>query len=453
MNRISEEILLFVARQGNDSYIDANFYFPMNLSLIIYNALVVPILWILFHIGGVFNKKIRRGIRGRKNLFHNLQHNSDKLKGTSRIWFHASSLGEFEQAKPIIAAIKQRYPDIDIITTFFSPSGYDNSKNYKLANLISYIPFDSPAGVKKFIRIVKPNVAVMVRYDIWPNMIYALKRNAIPMVIANATMNSTSLRTAPVILQFHRSLYDCFAQILTVSKNDTAAFQTFGTTHPVIEAIGDTRFDQVMTRSIDARNRNLLSPSLINNKKIFVIGQSWAEDDDVIIPVLLKLQHKEESLLTILVPHEPTVEHLEEVESKLLEKISFIRFSEMNNYHGEKVILIDSIGVLVALYQYAHVVYIGGSFRQGIHNVLEPAVFGVPVIYGPKHTNSQEAVELAKRGGGFVIENEKELYRTLRTLLDNIAVRKQAGSISELFVRENCGATDRFLQHLQPYLK
>ncbi|MFA6468288.1 MAG: glycosyltransferase N-terminal domain-containing protein [Bacteroidota bacterium] len=425
----------------------------MNLALILYNILVVPVLWILFHIGGVVNKKIRRGIRGRKTLFRDLQNNANRLTGASRFWFHASSLGEFEQAKPIIAAIKQRHPTIDIIVTFFSPSGYDNSKNYKLANLISYIPFDSPSGAKRFIDIVKPNVAVMVRYDIWPNMIYALKRNTIPVVIANATMKSTSLRTAPLVFQFHRSLYDCFAQILTVSNNDAAAFRAFGTTHPLIDAIGDTRFDQVMSRSIDARNRNLLSPSIINNKKIFVIGQSWAEDDDVIIPVLLKLQHKEDSLLTILVPHEPTVEHLEEVESKLLGKISFIRFSEMNNYHGEKVILIDSIGVLVALYQYAQVVYIGGSFRQGIHNILEPAVFGVPVIYGPKHTNSQEAVELAKRGGGFVIGNEKNLYRVLRTLLENSAARKKAGSISESFVRDNCGATDRFLQHLQPYLK
>ncbi|MEI7906997.1 MAG: 3-deoxy-D-manno-octulosonic acid transferase, partial [Bacteroidota bacterium] len=211
-------------------------------------------------------------------------------------------------------------------------------------------------------------------------------------------------------------------------------------------------FDQVMMRSSDARQRQLLSPSLTKNKKVFIVGQSWAEDDDVIIPVLLKIQKNEESLLTIIVPHEPTISHLEELESKLLDRISFIRFSEMNNYNDEKVILIDSIGVLVALYQYADVVYVGGSFRQGIHNILEPAVFDLPVIYGPKHTNSQEAVDLARLGGGFVIENEKELYRTLRTLLENSADRERAGRISGDFVREHCGATERFLHYLKPYL-
>lgn len=424
----------------------------MNPYLIAYNIVVVPLLWCVFHLGGLFNHKIRRGITGRKNLFRDLKEQTGKLSGAKRFWFHASSLGEFEQAKPIIAAIKKLYPHVDIIATFFSPSGYENSKNYKLANIISYIPFDSIHQVSSFIDLIRPDAAIMVRYDIWPNMIYELKKRAIPTVIANATMNDSSLRMLPFFLQFHRSLYNCFSQILTVSRHDEKAFRTFGTTAPVIEAIGDTRFDQVMLRSIDARQKHLLSDVIIGQKKVFVVGQSWGEDDDVIVPVLKKLNLYEQSLLTIIVPHEPTLEHLEELETKLEGIISYKRFSEMNSYQQEKVILIDSIGVLVALYQYAHVVYIGGSFRQGIHNVLEPAVFGVPVIYGPKHTNSQEAVELARRGGGFVIENERDLYRMLRSLLDNSEERRAAGSISESFVREHCGATDRILQHLQPYL-
>lgn len=425
----------------------------MNLSLSFYNVFIVPILWIVFHIGGLVNKKIRTGIKGRENLFEQLMSNIEKVKGGSWVWFHASSLGEFEQAKPIISSLKKYYPHVNIIATFFSPSGFENSKNYKLANIISYIPFDSYSNVKEFIKIINPTVAIMVRYDIWPNMIYALKKKNIPILIANATMQERSLRKLPLLLQFHRSLYNCFTQILTVSKKDQYSFQEFKTTIPVISTIGDTRFDQVMIRSEDARQKNLISYSILNDKKIFVVGQSWAEDDDVILPVLFKIQKTETSLLTIIVPHEPTVEHLEALESKLEGKIPFIRFSEMNNYHNEKIILIDSIGVLVALYKYAHVVYIGGSFRQGIHNVLEPAVFGVPIIFGPKHTNSQEAVELAERGGGFVVRNERDLYRTLRTLLDNSSVRSHAGNISKTFVKENCGATERFLHYLQPYLK
>ncbi len=429
-------------------YCDTMIFFQL-----LYNILIVPLLWVVFQLGQSFNKKIKAGIIGRKNLFGQLELNSKKLNGSHRFWFHASSLGEFEQAKPIVSLLKKKYPTINIIVTFFSPSGFENSKNYKLANIISYIPFDSYSNVYRFLKIIKPDVAIMVRYDIWPNMIFALQKNSIPIMIANATMQQQSLRKFPLIIHFHHFLYNCFSQILTVSTKDAQSFMDYKTTNPVIASIGDTRFDQVMMRSEDARQKNLLAYSVTENKNIFIVGQSWAEDDDVIIPVLLKIQNVEPKLLTIIVPHEPTIEHLEELESKLIGKISFIRFSEMNNYNNEKIILIDSVGILVALYKYAHIVYIGGSFKQGIHNVLEPAVFGNPVIFGPRHTNSQEAVELARNGGGFVVVNKKELYRTLRSLLYNNQKREIAGNISKSFVYDNCGATERFLQYLEPYLK
>ncbi len=423
------------------------------LYLTIYNIIVVPLLWAVFRLGGLVNTKIRSGIVGRKFLFERLRTASAGLSAPVRIWFHASSLGEFEQAKPIITEIKKRYPQSGIIATFFSPSGFENSKHYKHADIISYIPFDSAAGTRAFIETVRPDVAVMVRYDIWPNMIFALQKAGVPTFIANATMHRRSLRTLPVIAGFHRTLYDCFTMILTVSENDRSAFESFGTRRPRLAAIGDTRFDQVMQRSIDARHKHLLTSMVTDARKIFVVGQSWPEDDEVIIPVILKMQLNDPALLTIFVPHEPTVDHLEALESQLDGKISHIRFSEMNNYHGENVIVIDSIGILVALYQYAHVVYVGGSFRQGIHNVLEPAVFGVPILFGPKHTNSQEAVELARRGGAFVVHSPREVYRRLRTLLHDPSQRTSAGAVAESYVRENCGATERFLHFLQPYMK
>jgi 3-deoxy-D-manno-octulosonic-acid transferase len=157
-------------------------------------------------------------------------------------------------------------------------------------------------------------------------------------------------------------------------------------------------------------------------------------------------------LLTILVPHEPTVEHLEQVEYRLQGRTSFIRFSEMNQYAGEKVILVDSVGILVPLYKYAHAAYVGGSFRQGVHNVLEPAAFSLPVVFGPKHTNSQEAVALAEQGGGFVVEDEIDLYRILRTLLENESKRLDAGKKARHLVDKNLGATERFLKYLMPII-
>lgn len=419
-----------------------------------YNVFVLPILFFLFRFAGLFNKKIKTGIEGRTDLFNSLEQKISTLTSKQRLLFHASSLGEFEQAKPIIAALKERFPKkIDIIVSFFSPSGYENSKAYKLADAICYIPFDTPWNASRFVNIVQPNAVIILRYDVWPNSIWSFKKRKIPLFIVNATMKKNSLRFFPIIQQFHKYLYDSFNYILTVSTDDVHAFQQFGITKPVLASIGDTRFDQVLKRSVDAYQRQIFSRSVIKGKKIFVVGQSWGEDDDVLLPVLFKLLKLHSSLLTIIVPHEPTVEHLEELENKLERRCSFIRFSEMNKYNGEQVILIDSIGILVALYQYAHVAYVGGSFRQGVHNVLEPAVFGIPVLYGPKHLNSQEAIELANRGGAFVVQNEKELYRRLRSLLENDDQRKRAGVIAKSFVEENCGATERFLQYFEPYIK
>jgi 3-deoxy-D-manno-octulosonic-acid transferase len=172
----------------------------------------------------------------------------------------------------------------------------------------------------------------------------------------------------------------------------------------------------------------------------------------VIIPTFKKILQYDSGVLMILVPHEPTLSTLERIEVQLNSSPGFIRFSDLNDYSGERIIVVDSIGILTALYQYAHVAYVGGSFRQGVHSVLEPAVYGIPVLYGPRHHNSQEAVELAKRGGGLVIHNQQDCYRTLRTLLNNKKASARAGNIALNLVKENIGATDRFIAHLEKVL-
>jgi 3-deoxy-D-manno-octulosonic-acid transferase len=418
---------------------------------IFYNSIIVPLLWTLFHFAAFFNDKIRRGIAGRRVLFHKLEADMARIQSPRRIWFHASSLGEFEQAKPIIAVIKSRYRNVAVIATFFSPSGYDHSRNYKLADVISYLPFDSNADTLRFLELVRPTVAVMVRYDIWPNMVWNLSSLSVPLILANATLSDSSPRLWPVVRQFHKTLYDCFATILTVSGHDAQSFGRFGTSAH-IEPVGDTRYDQVNIRSIDARHRHLLPTTITAGKTVFIIGQSWPEDEEVILPVLLQLQVNTPRLLTIIVPHEPTEEHLDLLEDQLEGRSTFIRFSDLANYTNEQCIIVDSVGVLVPLYQYAHLVYIGGSFRQGIHNVLEPAIFGVPVIFGPKHSNSQEALALARNGGGFVIEDQRSFGTTVRSLLEDNEKRLASGAIARTFVESNCGATERCLKFITAYL-
>ena len=220
----------------------------------------------------------------------------------------------------------------------------------------------------------------------------------------------------------------------------------------MIEAIGETRYDQVWQRSAEARKKHLISPTILKGKKMFIAGSTWPEDEEVLIPTVKKLLQYDSNLLVILVPHEPTENALETIERALGKKPRSIRFSNLNDYDNEHIIIVDSIGILMTLYQHAYVAYVGGSFYQGIHNVLEPAVYGIPVVYGPKHTNSQEAIELARRGGGFIVNDQLECYRTLRTLLDDKQANKSAGNEALKLVKENIGATERFIQRLEQYL-
>jgi 3-deoxy-D-manno-octulosonic-acid transferase len=402
---------------------------------------------------GYFSRKIRRGIHGRQGLFETLARQVARLSPGPRVWFHSSSLGEFEQAKPIIAELKKRLPDIRVIVTFFSPSGYEHSKKYQLAEVNSYIPFDTEKGASRFLDLIRPDVAVMVRYDVWPNHIWELQRRGIPIMIANATMRRQTKRRLPIVRNFHHYVYNAIDEILTVSDSDVEAFNLFSLDHPRIEAVGDTRYDQVCIRSAEARKRHIIPEGILAGKKVIVAGSSWPEDEEVIIPAYLQLQEKRQDMLLIIVPHEPIVEHIEELERQLAGKSSSIRFSALNEYRDERVIIVDSIGILLILYAYAHIAYVGGSFRQGVHNVLEAAVYGVPVLFGPRHRNSHEPLMLVGQGGAFVINDSRELYRTLDNLLSDELSRRSAGERAATFVQSNVGATDRFLQHLLPYLK
>jgi 3-deoxy-D-manno-octulosonic-acid transferase len=417
-----------------------------------YNGVVIPAFWLLLQLGSAFNPKIRRGIRGRSHLFENLELQVKTLKASKRIWFHSSSMGEFEQAKPIIAALREKYSDLNIIVSFFSPSGYDHSKNYKPADLITYIPLDTARNARRFLTLLNPSVAVMVRYDIWPNHVWELKARNIPAFIANATMRKNSSRLKSPLRSFHRELYQQLTSILAVSTSDVRAFEQIGIRPPQVQAIGDTRYDQVWSRSLEARKKHLIPESVLRRRKVFVVGSSWEEDEEVILPTFKKVLQYDANALMILVPHEPNLQTLERIEIQLNSSPGSIRFSDLNDYSGERIILVDSIGILTTLYQYAHVAYVGGSFKQGIHNVLEPAVYGIPVLFGPKHHNSQEAVELAKRGGGIVVHDQQDCYKSLRTLLNNKKAAAKAGSISFELVKENMGATERFIQHLEKVL-
>lgn len=419
----------------------------------LYRFLIFPIGWIVFLTAGLFDEKVRRGIRGRKKLFKELNHiRVNRKSSNKRIWFHSSSMGEFEQAKPIITELKKRYPDVEIIVTFFSPSGYEHCRSYKLANFITYIPFDFSGDARKFIECIQPAAAVMVRYDVWPNHLWELNRLGIPTFIANATLRENSPRKFLVIKQFHRQLYDMIDYILTVSQADKKVFESFGLTRPVLEVIGDTRYDQVWQRSVESKSRHLLPTQVIADKKVLVVGSIWQEDEKNLLPAISRLAKDRKQLLVVVVPHEPNLETLERLENELDGHVTSIRFSNLNDYQGEQLIVVDSVGILMSLYQYGLVAYVGGSFKQGVHNVLEPAVYGIPIIIGPKYENSREAIQLIEDGAAFVGRNEEELFMHLQSQFNNEQIRLEAGKRALQLVERNIGATQMFLSYLEKVL-
>ncbi len=416
---------------------------------ILYNVTVIPCLYLMVHIASLFNKKVRSGIKGRKRIFEELILNAASLDKTKKlIWFHSASLGEFEQAKPIIQELKKD-KSVNILVTFFSPSGYENSRKYPYADLISYIPFDTYSSAKRFIQIVRPSLAVMMRYDYWPNLIWAMNNSNVPCFIVDATMKDNSPRKLPLVKDFHKYLYGGITRILTVSEADTEGFKIFGCSDDQLRAIGDTRFDRVYQRSITARESSLIKEELLKGKKVFVAGSTWETDEEVILPAFMKLAKYDKDALLIIAPHEPTLLHLEKIENEFSGKLDTIRFSFLNNYKNERVILIDSIGILLTLYTYADAAYVGGSFKQGIHNVLEAAVYGIAVLFGPKIDNSQETQQLLKRGGGILVKNKQEAYRQLRTLFSRDEIRKAKGKISYDYVQGNLGATEKILKEIE----
>lgn len=415
---------------------------------ILYNICFIPLLYLSLIAISLLNMKVRIGIAGRKRIFEDLILNRLSFNPAKKvIWFHSSSLGEFEQAKPIIEKLKKE-TDVNIVVSFFSPSGYENSKKYPYADIITYMPFDSKWRAKRFIDIVSPNMAVFMRYDIWPNHVWTLKEKKIPCLLVDATMKKNSARKFPLAKSFHKYLFEDFAKILTVSSEDADGFASFKCKNVQVKVVGDTRFDRVYNRSLASKNSKIIRQEILGNKNVLVAGSTWQQDEDVLVPVFLKLMKYDNNAMMIIAPHEPSLLRLEKLENEFSGQTSFIRLSHINNYNGEKIIIVDSIGVLSILYNYADAAFIGGSFKINVHNVLEAAVYGIPVLFGPKIENSQEAKNLVDAGGGILINTKMEFYRELRKLFTNEQLLKKYGQNSLEFVNKHLGATDRIIKEI-----
>lgn len=422
-----------------------------------YNLLAIPVSKLLVLIFKLFNKKL--AIR-EKECRASLQSaiNLDKANNR-RFWFHAASMGEFEQAKPLIEMIKDRNPQIQVIVSFFSPSGYENQKKYPFADAVVYLPFDSLSNVNYFIDTVKPDVVVFVRYEIWRNYLEQIDLRNIPLFLICATEPSGSLMKIALFKSFTRKNYNFFTKIFTVGKNHTDFFSALGVTCE-IETLSDTRYDRIIENVKAGREKQLLQGGLFGEDEfIIVAGSTWKPDEDIIIPAVEKLTGEGMKIRVIYVPHEPTPEHINQLKNRLVNPIVLSdllnlksqnrTITEIRNFVSDRHLIVDSIGKLLSLYKYATLAYIGGAFGAGVHSVAEPAGYGIPLVCGAKkYTNSNDSVNLLRTGALTVIENEDAFFHWVKYNYESADKRKAAGKLAKEYIFGNKGATESIYNQL-----
>ena len=387
-------------------------------------------------IASFFNKKARMTRIGQWFTNGILRKSIDRE--AKYIWFHAASLGEFEQGRPMIELLRERYPQYKILLTFFSPSGYEVRKNYDGADVICYLPFDTPFKVRKFLNLANPHIAVFIKYEFWLNYLTELKKRGIKTYLISAVFRPNQI-FFKWYGKWYRKALECYELLFVQDEASKKLLADNGIKN--VEVCGDTRFDRVLEIQQSARLMPEVEMFTKGDKLILIAGSSWPEDENIIIPFF----NSHPDVKLIIAPHEIHREHLLYIQS-LLSRPS-IRLSEMDidSMQTNDCLIIDSFGLLSSIYRYGHVAYIGGGFGKGIHNTLEAAVYGIPVVFGPKYQKFKEAKNLIDCGGGVSVDNETSFTNYMINLISDPEQKKRAGKIAGEFVHNNAGATERIL--------
>lgn len=396
-------------------------------------TLVIYLYMILVILISPFHRKARQIVKGHLDTFRKLKkmvNPSDRY-----IWFHAASLGEFEQGRPLIERIRREHPEFKILLTFFSPSGYEVRKNYEGADIVCYLPFDTPGNVHSFFRLVQPEMVFFIKYEFWKNFISACYRRGIPVYSISSIFRQGQI--------FFRWWGHDYAKVLRrinhfYVQNETSKSLLKLLGINAVTVVGDTRFDRVIDIMKGARELPVIESFVKPDTKTFIAGSSWAPDEDLFIPYFN--EHPE--LRLIIAPHVIDETHLKQIESKL--KRPFIRYTEANadNVKDVDCLIINCFGLLSSIYRYADIAMVGGGFGVGIHNVPEAAVYGVPVIIGPNNENFQEAQALLADGGCREVTNAEEFNSTVTRLLTNERFRNKCARTCRDYIQSGAGATD-----------
>ena len=427
----------------------------------IYNIVIYFVL-LGIAIASLFNEKVRKMWRGEREAFKILKQKVDP--NAKYIWFHAASLGEFEQGRPLMEQIRKEYPQYKILLTFYSPSGYEVRKNYEGADIICYMPVDTRLNAIRFLRLVRPVMAFFIKYEFWSNFLHILKHRNIPTYSV-----SSIFREDQVFFKWYGRSYanvlKCFTRFFVQIEESKRLLAGIGITD--VDVVGDTRFDRVLQIKEAAKHlpiceafrKGISSDGSLTESpagksasvpsqdyKVFVAGSSWPPDEEIFIRFFN--EHKDWRLL--IAPHVIAEEHLKLILSLLKDK-KVVRYTQTSPEEaaGADVLIIDCFGLLSSMYHYGDVAYIGGGFGVGIHNTLEAAVWNMPVIFGPNNKKFQEAQGLLKSGGGFEINNFEDFAGLMKSMMNDEAFLKSAGEKAGEFVASLSGATDKVLSKVQ----
>ena len=400
----------------------------------IYN-LIIALYDLAVHIISPFSRKPRKMMKGHWVVYELLRQQLEP--GYHYIWFHAASLGEFEQGRPLMEKIRASYPEYKLLLTFFSPSGYEVRKNYRGADIVCYLPFDKPRNVKKFLDLVNPCMAFFIKYEFWKNYLDELHSRHIPVYSV-----SSIFRKGQIFFKWYggtyRNVLRNFDYLFVQNERSKRFLAKIGINRAMV--VGDTRFDRVLQIRQEAKELPLVE--LFKGKAMtFVAGSSWQPDENLFIEYFNT--HPEMKL--IIAPHVIDENHLVEIVSKL--KRPYVRYSRADEKNVLKAdcLIIDCFGLLSSIYRYGEIAYIGGGFGVGIHNTLEAAVYGIPVIFGPKYQKFQEAVQLIENKGAYCIKNYVELKVLLDRLMTDDEFLRDTGYRAGSYVTDNAGATDKIL--------
>lgn len=386
-----------------------------------------------------FKRKARLMIDGHKSVFNLLEKEIDKK--AKYIWFHVASLGEFEQARPLIEEIKNSKPEYKILLTFFSPSGYEVRYNYPLADIVTYLPFDTKKNARRFLELTNPHMVIFIKYEFWYNYINEIYQRRIPVYLVSAIFRKNQsffkkLRSP------YRNMLSLYTHFFVQDDESHKLLQKHGIKN--VTVAGDTRIDRVIEIQKQTVNLPIVEKFIDKGSIIFIAGSSWPADEDIFINYF----NSHPNLKLIIAPHEIDESHLTEIEMKLSRPSQ--RYSGLTDTDtvNTDCMIIDCFGLLASVYRYADIGYIGGGFGDGIHNLPEAAVYGIPVIFGPNFIKFREAHDLIATGGGFTIKNRAEFNKLMESFINEPELREKAGKEAKNYIFSNSGATNTILNHI-----